>query len=160
MADPSVPPGAGLAGQAALVAELLKRLAHPQRLMIACLLAEAPRAVSEIEAALGIHQPALSQHLAALREAGVIAGTRSAKAVTYRLSDARAGALLAALTGIFCADGRADQPRAEAGAEKPATGSPPAATAAAAPAARRAGPRHAALAGAAHFARIGAAVAP
>ena len=126
----------GLAAQAGAVAELLKRLAHPQRLMIACLLADQPLAVSEIEARLGIHQPALSQHLGALREAGVIAGTRHAKAVTYRLSDARAGALLAALAAIFC----------------PGAALPDAAPAA--PAVVSA-PSHPGLSGAARFARVG-----
>lgn len=122
--------------QAEAVSALLKCLAHPQRLMIACLLAGQPCAVSEIEARLGIHQPSLSQHLGALREAGVISGTRHARTVTYRLGDTRAGAVLAALAEIFCRDADA-APDAHAGAvAPPAPG----------------------LAGAAHFARVLAAV--
>ena len=52
-------------------AELLRSLASPQRLAIVCTLIEGERAVSELEATLGIRQPSLSQHLGSLREAGI-----------------------------------------------------------------------------------------
>ncbi|GAB0117086.1 ArsR/SmtB family transcription factor [Acidisoma sp. 7E03] len=93
-----------LAARATEVAELLKLLGHPQRLMIACLLAEGPFGVSEIEARLGLRQPSLSQQLGVLREAGVIEGRREAKAVIYHLAEPRIAALLQALWQIFCAD--------------------------------------------------------
>jgi DNA-binding transcriptional ArsR family regulator len=94
-------PSPEFCAQAAQVAELLKLMGNPQRLLIACLLAEGECAVSEIEARTGIRQPSLSQHLGALREAGVIQGRRAAKAVIYHLADARAAALLDALKRIF-----------------------------------------------------------
>jgi DNA-binding transcriptional ArsR family regulator len=99
------PPFPALAEQAEKVAELLKLLGNPQRLMISCLLAEGAFAVSEIEARLGIRQPSLSQQLGALREAGVIQGRREAKAVIYQLSNPQIATLLAALYGIFCPEG-------------------------------------------------------
>lgn len=94
-----------LAARVGEVADLLKLLGNPQRLMIACLLAEGECAVSEIEARLGIRQPSLSQQLGALREAGVIQGRREAKAVIYRLVEGRVPMLLLALQRIFCPEG-------------------------------------------------------
>lgn len=106
MRDPAVTslPRA-MAKQAEEVADLLKLLGNPQRLMIACLLVEGSFAVSEIEVRLGIRQPSLSQQLAALRESGLIEGRREAKAVIYHLKDARLGRLLSALHDIFCPNG-------------------------------------------------------
>ena len=101
-------------------AELLRALANPQRLAIACTLIKGERAVSELEAELGIRQPSLSQHLGSLREAGIIVGRRKAKAVFYRLGDARAAELVETLHQIFCsrpgadARGWASTPRAPA----------------------------------------------
>jgi DNA-binding transcriptional ArsR family regulator len=90
-----------LHGRADEVSELLKLLGNPQRLLIACLLVEGEYAVSEIEEKLGIRQPTLSQQLGALREAGVIAGRKEAKAVIYHLEDQRVRHLLDALHRIF-----------------------------------------------------------
>jgi DNA-binding transcriptional ArsR family regulator len=90
-----------LHGRADEVSELLKLLGNPQRLLIACLLCEGEYAVSEIEEKLGIRQPTLSQQLGALREAGVIAGRKEAKAVIYHLADERVRHLLDALHRIF-----------------------------------------------------------
>jgi DNA-binding transcriptional ArsR family regulator len=96
---------AGFSGRAEAVAEVLKLLGNPQRLLIACLLCEGEYAVSEIEAKLGIHQPSLSQQLGALREAKVIEGRREAKAVIYRLADESTRHLLGALHRIYCPEG-------------------------------------------------------
>jgi DNA-binding transcriptional ArsR family regulator len=87
-------------------AELLKSLANPQRLMIVCTLVEGERAVSGLERELGIRQPSLSQHLASLRDAGIIAGRREAKAVFYRISDDRVAHIVETLHAIFCAPRR------------------------------------------------------
>lgn len=94
-----------LQGRADEVADLLKLLGNPQRLLIACLLTEGEFAVSAIEEKLGIRQPTLSQQLGALREAGVIEGRREAKAVIYHLADERLRQLLDALHRIFCPAG-------------------------------------------------------
>lgn len=101
---------ASLVSRAAEVAELLKLLGHPQRLMIACLLAEGECAVGEIETRLGLRQPSLSQQLGALREAGIIQGRRESKAVIYHLAEPRVAALLQALWQIFCAEAEAARP--------------------------------------------------
>ena len=84
------------------VALLLKTLAHPARLMLACTLAEGEYSVSELEEALGIRQPTLSQQLGVLREAGVVETRREAKQIFYRLTEKRAAQLIQALYAIFC----------------------------------------------------------
>ncbi len=85
----------------AAASDLLRSLANPNRLAIVCLLLEGERSVMELEVALGIRQPTLSQQLAALREAGTIAGRRAAKHVHYRVADERAARVVAALRGMF-----------------------------------------------------------
>ena len=88
--------------RAEAASEFMKRLSNPNRLMIACALVEGERSVSELEAALGLRQPSLSQQLAELREAGIVEARREVKQVFYRLSDPRAAALIATLHQIFC----------------------------------------------------------
>jgi DNA-binding transcriptional ArsR family regulator len=68
-------------------AERLKIYAQPQRLMILSRLAAGEHMVSEIDAATGIGQPALSQQLAELRRAEIVKTRRAAKQVYYRLAD-------------------------------------------------------------------------
>jgi len=94
---------AEMEGRATEVAELLKTLSHPARLMLACTLAEREYSVGELEETLGIRQPTLSQQLGVLREAGVVETRREAKQIFYRLTEARAAQLIEALYGIFCA---------------------------------------------------------
>lgn len=73
---------------ATAAAEKLKIFAQPQRLMIiSALLAHGEMAVSAIDDATGIGQPALSQQLAELRKANLVETRREAKLVYYRLAD-------------------------------------------------------------------------
>lgn len=81
--------------------DLLKSIANPNRLSIVCMLLEGERSVTELETALAIRQPTLSQQLCALREAGVVACRREAKHVIYRVADQRAARLIGALRDIF-----------------------------------------------------------
>jgi DNA-binding transcriptional ArsR family regulator len=67
--------------------EKLKVYAQPQRLMILSCLLRGARTVGDIAAATGIQQPALSQQLAELRRAGVVATERIAQQVWYDLAD-------------------------------------------------------------------------
>ncbi|HEV7256936.1 MAG TPA: sulfite-sensing transcriptional repressor BigR [Bosea sp. (in: a-proteobacteria)] len=95
---------ADMEARASEAASLLKTLAHPARLMLACTLAEGEYAVGELEEKLGIRQPTLSQQLGVLRDAGVVETRREAKQIFYRLSEAKAARLIEALYTIFCAD--------------------------------------------------------
>ena len=80
-------------------AALLKALANPQRLRLACELVEGERGVGELEELTGIRQPTLSKELGKLREVGLIEGRREAKAVFYSLVEPRVVVILAALCG-------------------------------------------------------------
>lgn len=91
-----------MASRAGEVASLLKTLAHPVRLILACTLAEGEYSVGELEERLDIHQPTLSQQLGVLREADVVETRREAKQIFYRLTEEKAAQLIQALYGIFC----------------------------------------------------------
>jgi DNA-binding transcriptional ArsR family regulator len=93
-----------MSGRAAEAAALLKTLAHPARLMLACTLAEGEFSVGELEQRLDIHQPSLSQQLGVLREAGLIEARRDAKQIFYRLTEEKAAMLIQTLYHIFCKD--------------------------------------------------------
>lgn len=67
--------------------EMLKIYAQPQRLMILSCLLEGERTVSEIDAATGIGQPALSQQLAALRRKALTRTRRQGTQIFYALAD-------------------------------------------------------------------------
>lgn len=76
-----------LAPLASEATDLLKALAHPERLIICCQLRDAEMSVGEIETTLGIKQPRLSRELSKLRETGLVATRKESKLVFYRLSD-------------------------------------------------------------------------
>jgi len=90
---------------ATMVAAILRELANPHRLMVLCSLAEAGEMkVGDIAERIGLSQSALSQHLARLREEGLVAFTREAQVLRYRIADARIEALLATLYQLYCAE--------------------------------------------------------
>ncbi|MEQ1613191.1 MAG: metalloregulator ArsR/SmtB family transcription factor [Hyphomicrobiaceae bacterium] len=82
--------------------QLLSMLANPHRLRILCELHKGERSVSSLEQAIGISQSALSQHLAKLRAAGLVATRREAQSIYYSVADERAAKLLPVLYEIFC----------------------------------------------------------
>lgn len=87
--------------RAKVASDLLKALSHPARLRLACRVAEGECSVAVLEQELGIRQPALSQHLGELREAGLVTTRREHKHVFYTLTDPRALAILEALEDAF-----------------------------------------------------------
>jgi DNA-binding transcriptional ArsR family regulator len=93
---------AAMAAQAEAAAELLKAMANPQRLRVLCLLAEGERSVGEINAAVALSQSALSQHLAVLREQGLVQTRREAQTIRYSLVDGPVAKLIHALHDIYC----------------------------------------------------------
>jgi ArsR family transcriptional regulator len=70
-----------------LQAEVLKTLANPRRLEILHRLAAGPCEVTRLAAELGASQPNVSQHLALLRNAGLVEAEREGREIRYRLSD-------------------------------------------------------------------------
>lgn len=81
---------------------LLKALGNGNRLMILCLLAEEERSVGQLNERLDLSQPALSQHLAVLREEGLVATRRDAQTIYYALAEGPAAEVIQLLHDIYC----------------------------------------------------------
>ena len=71
----------------ALQSDLMKALAHSRRLEIIHLLRDQELPVSDIHSMLDLPQANISQHLAVLREAGIVTARRDGKHIYYQLSD-------------------------------------------------------------------------
>lgn len=82
--------------------QLLKALANERRLMILCLLAEGDRSVGELNAQLDLSQSALSQHLAVLREDGLVTTRREGQLIFYGLAAGPAKKIIETLHGLYC----------------------------------------------------------
>jgi ArsR family transcriptional regulator, virulence genes transcriptional regulator len=94
-----------LQAKAGEVAEILSALANDRRLLILCKLVEVGEAtVGALAAEVGLSQSALSQHLARMREEGIVAFRREAQTVWYRIGDPRIETLLSTLHRLYCAD--------------------------------------------------------
>lgn len=89
--------------QAAQAAALLRSLSNESRLLVLCHLVEnGELGVGELVSRIGLSQSALSQHLAKLREEGLVATRKEAQSVFYRICNPRAHQILALLHDIFC----------------------------------------------------------
>ena len=85
------------------VADIFRALANERRLMILCQLVEYGEAtVGSLVDAVGISQSALSQHLAKMRDEGIVAFRRDAQTIWYQIADARIEQLFATLHQLFC----------------------------------------------------------
>jgi DNA-binding transcriptional ArsR family regulator len=87
-------------------AQLLKALANDKRLLILCLLARGEFSVGELNALLDLSQSALSQHLAILRQEGMVNTRRAAQTIYYTLAPGPAAEVIQTLYGIYCAPTR------------------------------------------------------
>lgn len=92
-----------LKSRAAEVADLLRQLANPNRLLLLCQISAGERPVSQLEAETGMRQPGLSQQLAELRQAGLVTTRKVSRQVYYRIADTRAEQLLHSLHALYCA---------------------------------------------------------
>lgn len=87
------------------VAQVLKAIGNSRRLMVLCKLVEhGERTVGELTDDVGLSQSALSQHLARMRDEGLVAFRRDGQTLWYRVADPRIEALLAALYQLYCLD--------------------------------------------------------
>lgn len=73
----------------ARAASLARAMADPKRLCVLERLAEGERSVGDLSRDVGCQVPNMSQHLAVLRSAGVVATRRDGSTVFYRLADER-----------------------------------------------------------------------
>jgi ArsR family transcriptional regulator len=91
-----------LQARAAAAARLLRALANEHRLLILCHLIEGEMSVGQLQAVVGLSQSALSQHLAVLREDGLVATRRESQTIWYRIDDPAALRVVETLADIFC----------------------------------------------------------
>lgn len=88
---------------AAEVANILRALANERRLMILCKLVEWGEAnVTSLADAVGLSQSALSQHLAKMRDEGIVVFRRESQTLWYRLADPRIEELFSTLHSLYC----------------------------------------------------------
>ena len=99
------------AGQAAAV---MRSLSNEARLLVLCHLGEANElSAGELTRRIGLSQSALSQHLARLREDGLVATRKQAQTVFYRVADPKVHRVLALLHELYCpALGKSEETRA------------------------------------------------
>lgn len=82
---------------------LLKALGNAQRLRILCLLVDHEMSVGQINEQLpDLSQSALSQHLAKLREEGLVQTRREAQTIWYTLEHGPTEQIIQTLYGIYC----------------------------------------------------------
>lgn len=84
------------------VAELLRVMAHPERLMVLCQLTHYEMGVGQLQQGSTLSQSAFSQHLTVLRKHGIIQARKESQQVFYRLADSRITALIESLQNVFC----------------------------------------------------------
>lgn len=85
------------------VATLLKAMGNVRRLMVLCKLVEhGEMTVGDLAIAVGLSQSALSQHLAKMRDEGLVAYRRESQTLWYRILDPRTESMLATLYQLYC----------------------------------------------------------
>jgi DNA-binding transcriptional ArsR family regulator len=95
-----------------VTARLLRLLGNEARLRIVLRIGEGEVSVADLEAELGVRQPNLSQHLAELREAGLLASRRDGRTVLYSLAGADATMIVGCLGTLMGRDtGKALRPK-------------------------------------------------
>ncbi|BBD77555.1 ArsR/SmtB family transcription factor [Hydrogenophilus thermoluteolus] len=93
---------AGKDEQIEMAARALKSIAHPLRLKILCVIGENEACVQEIVDAVGTSQSNVSQHLAIMRDKGILATRKEANRVFYRVADPRTLQLVVLMRELFC----------------------------------------------------------
>ncbi len=87
---------------------VLASLANENRLLLLCQLSLGEKSVGELEEALDIHQPTLSQQLGVLREEGLVATRREGKRIYYSVADPQILTLLGTLYALYCPKDQTD----------------------------------------------------
>lgn len=80
----------------------LKAMSHPLRLKILCTLGDREVSVQDIVEHVGTSQSNISQHLAILRDKGILASRKDANRVYYRVGDPRTLRLIGMMREVFC----------------------------------------------------------
>lgn len=80
----------------------LKAMSHPLRLKILCTLGDQEVSVQEIVERVGTSQSNISQHLAILRDKGILSSRKDANRVFYKVVDSRTLQLIGMMRNVFC----------------------------------------------------------
>ena len=80
----------------------LKAMSHPLRLKILCTLGDKEISVQDIVEHVGTSQSNISQHLAILRDKGILFSRKDANRVFYKVGDSRTLALIDMMRDVFC----------------------------------------------------------
>ena len=83
-------------------AGLMKALGSEARLIILCALAEGELSVGALNEIIPLSQSALSQHLAVLRDQGLVQTRRESQTIYYRLEDSAAMSIIELLHNYYC----------------------------------------------------------
>ncbi|WP_010681483.1 metalloregulator ArsR/SmtB family transcription factor, partial [Pectobacterium brasiliense] len=88
---------------AAKAAAMLRAIGNENRLLVLCLLIEhGEMSVGALLEHIPLSQSALSQHLAKMREEGLISYRRESQTLYYRIENQDVEKIVATLKGIFC----------------------------------------------------------
>lgn len=90
-----------LCERATEVASLLKLVANEQRLLLLCRLREGEASVGELVGLCNLSQSSVSQHLAKMREGGVLSTRREGTTIYYRLDNEHVASLMVFLCSRF-----------------------------------------------------------
>ena len=85
-----------------LAAQAIKAIANQLRMKILCVLGDQEISVQDIVEQVGTSQSNISQHLAILRDKGVLATRKDANRVYYRIGDLRTLKLIGMMRDVFC----------------------------------------------------------
>ncbi len=80
----------------------LKAMSHPLRLKILCTLGDQEVSVQDIVERVGTSQSNISQHLAILRDKGILSSRKDANRVFYKVVDSRTLQLISMMRNVFC----------------------------------------------------------
>lgn len=93
---------AELRSNASQAAELLKAMSNENRLLILCHLGEEELSVSELNQFIDLSQSSLSQHLARLRNDGLVKTRRESQTIYYSIANDSVVRLIGFLQQEFC----------------------------------------------------------
>lgn len=92
-----------LQASAEQAAALLKAMSNPKRLLILCMLCGSPgTSAGDLARATGLSPSATSQHLAKMREEGLIGSQRDAQRILYFIKNAAVNSLITTLKNVYC----------------------------------------------------------
>ncbi|WP_422529332.1 ArsR/SmtB family transcription factor [Serratia fonticola] len=92
-----------LLASADAASKLLKAMSNPHRLLILCMLVDSPgTGAGELAAITGLSPSATSQHLARMRDEGLIENARDGQRINYFIKNTAVQEIISTLKAIYC----------------------------------------------------------